>query len=125
MLFCEYIFSKEHPIRFRGFVIIEKQCVIVRIFGSSHSQMLKNFGELYKIRHLENSAVLPQNIPEIKSSALQTFIFSIFHFSCLQTECITKSLEFQEVYLSEPVLQTALVVINDLRNNDMRRKIDK
>ena len=51
-------------------------------------------------------------------------MFSISQVSCLKTECITKSLEFQEVYLSEPVLGTALVAINDLRSNHMRGKID-
>ena len=32
------------------------------------AQKLLNGGEPYEICHLENSAVLPQNIPEIKSS---------------------------------------------------------
>ena len=48
--FCERIFSKEHPIGFRGLVIIEKQYLIVRPAKSSHSQVLKNLlngGELY------------------------------------------------------------------------------
>ena len=49
---------------------------------------------------------------------------SISQFSCLETERITESLEFQEVCLSEPLLRTALVAINDLRSNHMRGKID-
>ena len=56
MFFCERIFSKEHPIGFRGSVIIEKQYLIVRIARSSHSQVLKNLsncGELYKIHLME------------------------------------------------------------------------
>ena len=55
MFFCERIFSKEHPIGFRGSVIIEKQYLIVRIARSSHSQVLKNLlngGELYEIHFL-------------------------------------------------------------------------
>ena len=55
MFFCERIFSKEHPIGFRGSVIIEKQYLIVRITRSSHSQVLKNLlngGELYEIHFL-------------------------------------------------------------------------
>ena len=55
MSFCERIFSKEHPIGFRGSVIIEKQYLIVRIARSSHSQVLKNLlngGELYEIHFL-------------------------------------------------------------------------
>ena len=35
MFFCERIFTREHPIRFRGSVIIEKQCLILRIARSS------------------------------------------------------------------------------------------
>ena len=42
MFFCKRIFSKEHPIGFRGSVITEKQYLIVRIARSSHSQVLKN-----------------------------------------------------------------------------------
>ena len=56
MFFCERIFSKEHPIGFRGSVIIEKQYLIVRIARSSHSQVLKNLsngGELYEIHLME------------------------------------------------------------------------
>ena len=52
MFFCECIFSKEHPVGFRGSVIIEKQYLIVRIARSSHSQVLKNLlngSELYDI----------------------------------------------------------------------------
>ena len=55
MFFCERIFLKEHPIRFRGSVIIEKQYLIVRIARSSHSQVLKNLlngAELYAIHFL-------------------------------------------------------------------------
>ena len=55
MFFCEHIFSKEHPIGFRGSFIIEKQHLIVRIARSSHSQVLKNVingGELYEIHFL-------------------------------------------------------------------------
>ena len=50
MHFCERIFSKEHPIGFRGSFIIEKQYLTVRIAKSSNSQVLKNLlngGELY------------------------------------------------------------------------------
>ena len=55
MFLCERIFSKEHPIRFRGYVIIEKQYLIVRIARSSHSQVLQNLlngGELCEIHFL-------------------------------------------------------------------------
>ena len=55
MSFCERTFSKDHPIGFRGSVIIEKQYLIVRIAKISHSQVLKNFlngGELYEIHFL-------------------------------------------------------------------------
>ena len=51
-------------------------------------------------------------------------MFSVSQFSCLETEFITKRLEFQEVCLSEPVLRTAAIAINDLRSNHMRGKID-
>ena len=40
--FCERIFSKEHPIGFRGSIIIEKQCLIIWIARNSHLQVLKN-----------------------------------------------------------------------------------
>ena len=52
MFFCERIFSKEHPIGFKGSVIIEKQYLIVRITRSSQLQVLKsplNGDELYEI----------------------------------------------------------------------------
>ena len=52
MFFCERIFSKEHPIGFREFVIIEKQYLIVRIARSSHLKVLKNLlnvVDLYEI----------------------------------------------------------------------------
>ena len=55
MFFCERIFSKEHPIGFRGSVMIEKQCLIVRIARSNHSQVFKNLlngGEPYEIYFL-------------------------------------------------------------------------
>ena len=53
MSFCERPFSKDHPIGFRGSVIIEKQYLIVRIAKISHSQVLKNFlngGEIHFLR---------------------------------------------------------------------------
>ena len=43
---------------------------------------------------LSTSAVLSQNISEIRSSASLTLIFSISQFSCLEQQCFTKSLEF-------------------------------
>ena len=52
MSFGDRIFSKEHLIGFRGFVIIEKQYIINRVTKLSHSQVLKNLlngGELYEI----------------------------------------------------------------------------
>ena len=55
MFFCERIFSKEHPIGFRGTIIVKKQYLIVRIVRSSHSQVLKNLlngRELYEIHFL-------------------------------------------------------------------------
>ena len=55
MFFCERIFSKEHPIGFRGSVMIEKQGLIVRIARNSHSQVFKNLlngGEPYEIYFL-------------------------------------------------------------------------
>ena len=55
MSFCERIFSKEHQIRFRGSVIIEKQYLIVRIVECSYPQVLKNLlngGELYETHFL-------------------------------------------------------------------------
>ena len=54
-VFCERIFSKKHPIWFKGSVIIEKQYLIIWIARSSHSQVLKNFlngGELCKTHFL-------------------------------------------------------------------------
>ena len=54
-VFCECIFSKEHPIGFRGSVIIEKQYLIIWIARSSHSQVLKNLsngGKFYKTHFL-------------------------------------------------------------------------
>ena len=55
MIFVSVFFSKEHPIGFRGSVIIEEQYLIVRIARSSHSQVLKNLlrsGELHEIHFL-------------------------------------------------------------------------
>ena len=55
MFLCERIFSKEHPIGFRGTVIIEKQYLIVRITRSSHSKVLKNLlngSEVYEMHFL-------------------------------------------------------------------------
>ena len=55
--FCEYFISKENSIGFRGFLIIEKQYLIARIFRSSHSQVLINIlngGKVYEIRFLGN-----------------------------------------------------------------------
>ena len=52
---CERIFSKEHPTGFRGFVIVEKQYLIVRIARDSRSQVFKNLlngSELYEINFL-------------------------------------------------------------------------
>ena len=54
-VFCGRIFSKEHPIGFRGSVIIEKQYLIIWITRSSHSQVLKNLsngGKFYKTHFL-------------------------------------------------------------------------
>ena len=55
MFFCERIFPKEHPIGFRGTIIVKKQYLIVRIARSSHSQVLMNLlngRELYEIHFL-------------------------------------------------------------------------
>ena len=77
MLFCEYIFSKEHPVRFKGFVIIEKQYLIVRIFRVRQLEGLQNLfngSELHEIFStsifLSTSEVLPKNTAEMRSSAL-------------------------------------------------------
>ena len=96
-VFWERIFSKEHLIGLRGSVIIEKQYFIVRVSRRSNSQVLKNLlnvGELYEIHFLgiwKNISSICErlilNIPEPKSSLSWSFIFSISHFSSLETEC--------------------------------------
>ena len=95
MFSSEHIFSKEYPIGFRGSVIIEKHIWTTR---SSHSlKSFLNSAELYEIQiefekifrtsiFLSTSEGLLLNIPETRSSLLWSFIFSISHFSSLETE---------------------------------------
>ena len=57
MFFCERIFSKEHPIGFKKFRIIETHYLIVRAARSSHPWVLKNLlngPELYEIHFFLN-----------------------------------------------------------------------
>ena len=88
MFFCERIFSKEHPIGFRGSVIIEKQYLIVRIVRYSKftraqepfklkrtlqdafSLNLKKYIGLVSSIFLSTSEGLLLNIPETRPSLL-------------------------------------------------------
>ena len=100
MFFCERISSKENPIGFRGPVIIEKHILSSEppeVAIRRYSKTFLNGGELSKIYFLgflkkfrtsiflSTSEGLLLNIPDTKSSLLWIFIFSISHFSSLET----------------------------------------